>query len=395
MLNQLNLGDKLNSKVKIKIIGSNINDFILKINKKHINIYKIISKKNNICYMIIDYNKYDEIINIKGIYDVYIVDYIGFIKYKKEILKNKFFLIFLLIGLMLIFFLTRITYNVKIITNDANIKKILEQELKENGIYKYSFLKSYQDINKIKNRILKKYQDTFEWLEIEKNGTSYYVRFEPRLMEQNEESSKIYNIVAKKDARILKLDVESGQIIKNINQYVNKGEVIVSSDIKLNDEVKNIKSAKGKVFGEVWYKVRVVIPLSYQEQIITDNYVNTYGINFLNKKIVFDKSLFSDKIIDEDKLIGNNIINISFNKVKITEVKINKNINFYDKAIDLAYQKINNKLKDEEKIIDYVVLSEAQNDKEYLLDIFISVEEEIGIYEVRSDNYEGTFTMGF
>lgn len=384
----------MKSKVKIKVTGNDINRFILKLNRKKINIYKIISKKNDICEMIIDYASYDDIIKIKGIYDVYIIDYLGAIKIRKNILKNKFFMIFIILGICLVFFLTRITYNIKIITNDKNLNNLLKQELKQNGIYKYSFLKSYQDITKIKNKILKKYQDTFEWLEIEKKGTSYYVRFEPRLEEKKETTNNVYNIVALKDARIINLDIESGQIVKNVNQYVKKGDIIVSSDIKLNDNVKNISSAKGLVYGETWYKVDVTIPLNYQEKIITGNSVNAYSVNFLNKKIVFDKSGFSDKINIESNIIKNNLFNISFNKEIIKEVRINKNIDFDKLAIKLANDKINDKLKENEEIIDYFIITKNKDEFNYYMELFVSVKEQIGKYEVRREEDEGALSLG-
>lgn len=384
----------MKSKVRIKITGNDINRFILKLNKHKINIYKINTKKNNTCHMIVDYSSYDDIIKIKGIYDVHIVDYLGIIKIKKDFFKNKFFITFIVLGICLIFFLTRITYNIKIITNDEKLNNLLIKELRENGIYKYSLLKNYQEIAKIKNNILKKYQDIFEWLEIEKKGTSYYVRFEPRLENKKETIAEIYNIVALKDARIINLNIKSGQIIKNINQYVKKGDIIVSSDIKLNDEVKNISSAKGLVYGEVWYIVDITIPLNYQEKIITGNSVKTYSINFLNKKIVFNNSSFFDKISIENKLIKNNLFNISFNEEIIKEVKINKNINFNNLAIKLASEKIKKNLKEDEEIIDYVVLTEREIENNYYMELFVSVKEQIGKYEVRREENEGAFSMG-
>ena len=45
----------------------------------------------------------------------------------------------------------------------------------------------------------------------------------------------------------------------------------VINDILKNDEVKNIVDAKGKVYAEVWYKVKVSHPFIKKENIKTNN----------------------------------------------------------------------------------------------------------------------------
>ena len=45
------------------------------------------------------------------------------------------------------------------------------------------------------------------------------------------------------------MDVSSGQIVKNVNSYVKKGEVIVSGYITLNDSIKNNVSSNGIIYG--------------------------------------------------------------------------------------------------------------------------------------------------
>ena len=77
-----------------------------------------------------------------------------------------------------------------------------------------------------------------------------------------------------KDAIIKKIVASNGEIISNVNSYVKKGDIIVSGEIKHNEEIKKLVKAKAKVYGEVWYKVNITIPLTYYEEIYTNN-VNT------------------------------------------------------------------------------------------------------------------------
>ena len=71
------------------------------------------------------------------------------------------------------------------------------------------------------------------------------------------------NVVAKKNAVIMEIRSSSGQIIKKINDYVNKGDVIISGNITKKDEIKNVVKAEGIVYGETWYNVKVELPRRY------------------------------------------------------------------------------------------------------------------------------------
>lgn len=373
----------MNSKIKIKVIGKDVNRFLIRLNKNKINVYQVSNKKNNSCYLIIDYCNYSNVLNIKTIYEIEIVEYLGAIRLKNNILKNKVFIFALLICFIILLFLSRLTYSIKVTTNDKKMNDLLIKELKEEGIYKFSFLKNYNQLNKIKNNILKKYNDKFEWLEIERVGTGYIIRYEQRLKSDDIKDIKTYDIVAKKNGRIINLDIESGQILKNINEYVNIGDIIVSSDIKLNEEIKGSISAKGKVYGEVWYKVNVKLPKDYYLKKYTGKYVNTYSFALINKKIILKKDKFHDKIVNEKQILKNNLLPIAISKLEIKEITIKKDINLKEVAINEALNKIKANLNDNEYILDYVIIDTKKNNSKFEMNLFVSVCEDIGEYLVR------------
>ncbi|MBR3523593.1 MAG: sporulation protein YqfD [Bacilli bacterium] len=373
----------MNNKIKIKVIGKNINRFIIKLNNKKINIYEVFKKNDDCAYLVIDYKSYNDLIKYKTYYDIYIIDYLGPIKYRNKIMKNKYYLLILILAFILIFFLTRLTFNIKVITNDQEMKKLIIKELKINGISKYKFVKNYKDISKIKKNIIKKYPKLFEWLEIERRGTTYLIRYEKRLENKQKDDNTIYDIVATKDAYILALDITHGQIVKNINEYVKKGDTIVTSDVLLNDEIKGNISAKGHVYGETWYKVNINLPSNYQNKIVTNNSVNTYSLNFFSFKFLFEKTKFNDKIVLTIPKIKNNLFPISFNKEKITEVIIDTKSSEEELATNLCLDKIKSRLKDNEQILDYFILDKEKNKDGLNLTLFVSVKEEIGKLQAR------------
>ena len=54
------------------------------------------------------------------------------------------------------------------------------------------------------------------------------------------------------------------EILKKINDYVNKGDVIISGLIMKKDEIKDFVEAHGSVYGETWYNVKVILPRTYK-----------------------------------------------------------------------------------------------------------------------------------
>ena len=372
----------MNNKVRIKVVGNNVNRFIMKLNNKNINLYDVFKKNNDCCFLVIDYKSYDDVIKYKTYYDIEIIDYLGPIKIKNNLKKNKYYLSFFIIAFIVLLVLSKLTFKINIITNDLDMHKLLKDELKDNGIYKYSWLKNYQDINKVKKNILNKYPHLFEWLEIKKEGTGYTIRFEKRLLNNQTKDLKVYDILALKDARIISIEANSGQIVKNVNEYVKAGDIIISSRIMLNEEEKYVSSANGNVYGEVWYKVSVDMPNDYQEKKESGNYVNTYSLKFFSTKLFFDKSNFNDKIVLSIPIISNNLFPISFNKEKIKEVIVTKK-DKVDLAISLCLDEIKSKLKDKEEIIDYFILDKNKDNDSYQVTLFVSVKEEIGVLVAR------------
>ena len=188
------------------------------------------------------------------------------------------------------------------------------------------------------------------------------------------------------------MDISDGQIIKNKNMYVKKGDVIVSGYIKLNDQIKDTVSAKGEVYGEVWYNVEVTYPYKYYENIETGNKKNVFVIKFLNKEIeLFNFKKYTTKNVINNIILKNNLLPISFiyQNQKETNQKIENNTEdeAIKKAIDIANKKINDKLNNDEYIKDYKILNKTTNKDSVTLNIFYTVVLNITSYE-QIDEYE-------
>lgn len=370
----------------LKISGKNIKNFINKLSKNKINVYNIKYINKDEIIITIDTLNYQLLLQNKSIYKIDIINYKGITKIKKTLKKNILLIISLFLSLFTIIFLSNIIFEVKVIYEEENIRKLLINELRLYDIDKYKFVKSFKEVEKVKKQIMNKYKDKIEWLEINKVGTTYEVRLELRKIENQEQEKETYNIVAKKDAIIKKIEASKGEKVKNINDYVKKGDTIISSNITLNENIKGTTKAKGIVYGEVWYQVEASYPFVYKEEKVTGKTKTVYGINFLNKNYTLDFKPYKNKKIENINIITNQFIPLALIKQKQQEVNIIDEIiteeEALNKAIDLAKKRIEEDLTNLEYIISSKVLSTKVKDSKIECVVFFTVYEDITEYEI-------------
>lgn len=372
------------NKIKINITGKNIERFIKRLISLNIELYKIDYLKYNEVNIIINNNDYAKINELKTIYEIKIVELYGINKIKNILKKYKYILVILMISFLFILFLSNIIFKVDIIHNDKNIRELLREELVNYDIKPMALKKSYKYINKVKEKILKKYQDKIEWLEIERIGTKYIVRVEERIINNEKDTLLPRNIVAKKNATILKIEAENGEIIKNKNDYVHKGDVIISGSIYLNDNLKENKVAIGKVYGEVWYKVEVEYPLIYYEEKIMSDEKDIYFFNINSFKFKLNHIKNYNVKKSETNIFKHLFLPISITKETYKKVKYIKQKLTYEeainKAIECAENKIKKRLKEKEYIIRTKKLKVEENNSKIIVEMFFTVYEDITDY---------------
>ena len=385
----------LKSKIKLNIKGKNINRFITRLYNNKIEILKCIYKNKEEMDIIIYESDLKKLEKIKTIYNIERLNTYGLIKIKTRINTNKYIIISIVLGYFFLKVLSNIIFDVEVIYNDEGTRNFIREELRQYGIKEKTFKKSYNKIQNIKEDILNKYKDKIEWLEIESIGTKYIVRLELRILPEKKEIDQNQNVIAKKDARIIEIKATSGQILKEVNNYVKKGDVVISGNIYDNETIKTTVPADGVVYGEVWYDVSVTYPFAYAEEKELQTKKDVYVLKILNKNIeLFNFKPYKNKKIEEKILFKNNLIPIQFIKQKQTEVEVVDQILTVDEASNLALSKaldkIKENLKEKEYIISYKILNTNIKESELELNIFFSVCEDITDYEiiVHEDNPE-------
>lgn len=369
----------MNSRYRILIRGKSPKYFLALLLQKKVAIYSVLEKNDEII-VVVDYKGYQEILNTKTSYSITILNRFGFAKVQYLFHKYFIFLLGIIFFIAIVSFLSHVIFKVEVIHSNEEIRNILYQDLEELGISKFKFRVSYDEKEKIVEKILKKETEKIEWLEIEEAGTKYIVRVEERKKNKKEVIKTPQNIVAKKDAMILEIVAEEGEVKRKKLDYVKKGDVIISGLIYNKEDIVSKRCARGKVFGEVWYRVTVEIPKHYHEEKITGKKKKKLEIKFLDKTI----HLFSHFDTYQKKsisLLSSRILPIKllFSTYLETEVvDLDYSLDTVnDKAYNLAEEKLLHKLSKEDKILSKKILKKYEKNSKIIVEVFFKVKEDI------------------
>lgn len=370
----------MNSYLIIKVEGKNVSKFIFRCKKNNINLLKIELISNKELIIKINSKDYKDLLNIKSIYKLTIINNEGFLKFKELLNRNKIFIIMFILGLLFLIYLSNTIFSINIVSTNNELNNKVLKELKTYGIKKYSIKKSYDEIQNIKKEISDKYNDYIEWIEITDIGTKYEVKIVERKKSEIKPDTSYVNIVAKKSGVIKKIYAEDGQKMAVLNTYVNKGEIIISGSITKDEDIKEYVHAKGKVYAEVWYNVNIEFPLEYTEKKYTNNNKRSFYIKIGNKYI--SKNRYKNFERKKIYSLKNSLVPFEIGIENQKEIKlINDKYTINDakvKAKEKAKEKILQSLDSDEYILSEKTLKFYQKDSKIVLDMFITCYEEIG-----------------
>ncbi|MBE6151041.1 MAG: hypothetical protein E7162_04445 [Firmicutes bacterium] len=376
-----------NNYYELKIEGKDVKRFIKQLYNLGI-YFEEIKFIDKIVYVKIDSNNYKKLSKVKTIYKIYITNLYGINKIKDIIKKYNIFFICILLGIVLLNILCNITFEIEIDTKNEEIYNLVERQLKVNGIKKYTFMKDFKKRQVIINNILENNKDKLEWLEIERVGTKYIVRVEERIIKTEKDKCSPRNIIAKKTGIIMNITSSKGEVIKTVNDYVKKGDILISGIITKNDEEKNRVCAEGKVYAETWYQVIVEVPYNYKETIYTKEYKKNISFTIFNKRY----ALFKDynEFITSEKTLKSNVlpfkISLENNQkiINIDQIYTNEELDL--KAFQLAKEKILTIVKEENNILLEKKLKTTPKNSTIEMVIFFKVKEDITLYQDIEEN---------
>ncbi len=375
----------------LKITGKDVKRFLQNLYKMHIEFLNITFLEHGAIVKVSE-KDYQKIKKIKTIYEIEVVKLYGFASLQAFLKKYALFFLFLGIGFVLFLGLTNIIFEVEVIHNDKELRELILEELKKEGIKKYHFVVSYQKKEEIKEKILSQYKNKIEWLEIERQGTRYEIKVEERKLNQEKTEETPKNLVAKKNGIIQKITATQGEILVKKDQYVKKGDILIGGTIH-NKEVEVGKvRAEGSVLAETWYTVSIEFPYHYHEETKTGVKQTYLEFNWFHHPIkFFSFHSYPNSIQESLYVLKNPILPISFSLIREEKVNVIDQIYTKENAIieasNLAKRRLQERIGENIEILFEKNLKITEEDSKIEVVMFYKVLEEITeLQEILEEN---------
>ena len=376
--------------VNIVIEGYYIEQFINICNNKQIDLWNI-KKENSIkvyaSVCITDFKKLKQICK-KTKCKIKIQSKKGLPFIIKKYKKRKFFFIFLLLIILTIIILSNFIWNIEI-ESDADIPKEEILELAQSEGLEIGKRKGAIDTKAVINKIRLE-RDDISWVGIEIDGTNAIIKLvkadeKPEIINDDE----YCNIVADKNAMILKVSAQNGTPLVKEGDIVTNGDVIVAGWMEGKYTGKQYVHAQAEIQAKVWYTTTEKVYLQETKKVETGEAKSSYSVKINNFQINLPKSLPKfqkyDTIEENKKLKLFSNFYLPFELVKYTykEYKEEQVVHSIEEAkqigIDRAKESLQEKI-DGKEILDKQV--KVRTEKDYIeVEVTYEVKENIGIKE--------------
>lgn len=288
--------------VRIRIVGKGIERFLNNCVRQQImisNVHKVDGQLATATILLKDVKKIRILIRNADC-KIYFIRGRGFPFLTKRVIKNSGFALGFLSFFIILGLLSNMVWKVEISGAEPQTEHQMTKQLAKIGVKRGEFQFLLESPEKIQ-RYLTDNMNNITWVGVEVRGTSYHFQVVEKNEPKPQQKTPYQHLIAKKKAIITNLFVEKGQPLVKVNDFVNEGEVLVSGIIG-NEKNKKVVAAKGKVYGETWYKSEVEVPLKTDFQVLTGNGYTKHYLDFKAFKMplwAFNKEKYGSKVTEK------------------------------------------------------------------------------------------------
>lgn len=213
---------------------------------------------------------------------------IPFILHKYK--KRKIFAIFFILLIIAVIALSNFIWNIEVKGNNKISAEEIIKDLADDN-FKVGTSKTNLNIKNIIDKIRLKRSD-LAWMGIEIKGTNAIVKIvEADLKPDIIKEEEYCNIVATKDAMIVKINAQNGTAVVKEGDIVTKGTVLIQGWLEGQFTGIRYVHANGEVQAKVWYSQKISVPLKQTKKIKTGKEENKYSVKINNFEINLPKGV--------------------------------------------------------------------------------------------------------
>ncbi|MDC3413350.1 sporulation protein YqfD [Aquibacillus sp. 3ASR75-11] len=218
-------------------------------------------------------------------YKITFVNKHGFPFLTNKFLRRKPFITGLLLSFLFVMVLSNIVWDIEVKGVNPEIENEIVEKLNDYGIQPGSMKFTVGKPGKIQQKLLKDIPELL-WVGVTEKGTTYYLEGVEKTVVEEEEKNGPNNLIAAKKGTIVDMFVSKGKPMVEVNDVVEKGDLLVSANIGKEEEDEEGKAqdrelvgAKGEVIAETWYKVKMNVAKSTTYEVLTGNKEKSYSLN--------------------------------------------------------------------------------------------------------------------
>ena len=285
--------------------------------------------------------------------------------------KRKVFAFFVVLIAISLIVTSKFVWNIRVEGNDKINQSEIVSMLEQKGL-KVGTLKSRVNSQEIINEIRLERAD-IAWIGISIEGTNAIVKIveaeaKPEII--NEED--YCNIIATKDAQIVKISAQNGIPVVKQDDVVTKGDILIAGWIDGKYTGTRYVHAEGEVKAKVWYTEKEKVALNQVIEEKTENTEEKYKIKINNFTINLFKTLSKFEKYDtietcnSVKIFSNFYLPIELVKITNSEI-VEKQITYGTEeakqlSVQKACEKIEEKLQDNPEVLQKYVNTNVNND---------------------------------
>ncbi|ADC50781.1 stage IV sporulation protein [Alkalihalophilus pseudofirmus OF4] len=187
--------------------------------------------------------------------------------------------------LAVIIVLSNMVWKVEVEGASPHVEHELRQVVAEMGIKPWTFQFSLPSVEQIQRDVTEQVSGA-TWVGVRQKGTTYQFEVVEQKLPEEAERVSPRHLVAKKKAIIHDIFVEHGQAQVKPNDFVEKGDMLVSGEIGKEGKTE-IVAAVADIRGEIWYKSTASIPIERLFTTLTGESKNRHYLSMFNINIPF------------------------------------------------------------------------------------------------------------
>ena len=319
----------------------------------------------------------------------------GLFVYLRLQFQETYKIVAFVLSFILLFILSHTTWNVHMKHIPYHLEKEITAQLQQLNIYPGSFQFKAPPVEQIE-QILMENVPQLLYISVKKRGTIYTIEALEKIDEDMTENTSPSHLIAEKNGIIKKMLIERGQAVVNVNDFVQKGDLLVSGELIIQDEIEGEEEEKeegvyvrsiGDIYANTWYEVKVSADMSQRSYHVAGNYVTHYELHIgsLRIPVKFWPRLKDKQFTTVEEVFPLRIFNVIL-PIKLVEKRnfeqTEKERNRTEEetkeiAIEHALEDLQHKLGKETEIVKYYVLHEVVDNGKVKLRLYVSAIENI------------------